>query len=358
MPQGGSTSEGGSAPGGTAGEGGSSGGLGGSPSGGAGASGGVAGDGTTGGVGGTATGGTGGGEPVELKMPIERNGKYVLEFGDTLFEVDPAVGARVTTFAYKGTNILTGAAADQTGQGNWGSTFWPSPQTAESWGGMDWPPIPEVDSEPYTASLDGTTIVMTSRVSERGKMSVTKRFTAVLDQQAVDLTFILKNENTESKQWAPWQISRVPLSGLVFFPSSATSLAPPNNPLDATKIMRMGEVSWYKNQPSDFGKYNADGTEGWIGYVSGNLLFVKAFPDVPTAQLAPGEGDTEIYAGMGYVELEPQGPYQTVAAGSSLTWTVRWYLRQLPDAGMATVGNTELVDLVRDTIGRSSASAD
>jgi hypothetical protein len=293
---------------------------------------------------------------VELKLPIQRGAKYVLEFGKVLFEVDPAVGGRVVTFSLNGQNLLTDATADKSNGGNYGSTFWPSPQM---WGGMSWPPIPEVDNQAYTPSVDGTSIVMTQpAASVRGKVSVAKRFTAVLNAQAVDVKYTLTNNDTVAASWAPWEISRVALSGLTFFPTGTAVVAIPaaNGPLPTSRVTTSEGVTWYKNQPfvsassGDKGKYSADGAEGWLGHVSGNLLFVKRYADVPAAQAAPGEADTEFYAGEGYVEIEPQGAYQNLQPGASLMWTVRWYVRQLADPSIADVGNAALVSMARDVI--------
>ncbi|MGC4091488.1 MAG: DUF4380 domain-containing protein [Polyangiaceae bacterium] len=350
----GGAASGGAANGGAA-NGGASGGAasGGSASGGA-ASGGTASGGSASGgaaSGGAASGGSAGSGSVELKMPIQRNGKYVLEFGDILFEVDPAVGARVVTFSLGGKNVLTSAADDKSGGGNYGATFWPSPQSA--WGTSDWPPIPEIDTQAYTATLDGNTIVMTQgATSARSKLSVVKRFSAVLNAQAIDVQYTLTNKDTVAASWAPWEISRVALLGLTFFPTGTNVVAIPSSkgPLPTSKVTQQNSISWYKNASGDTGKYSADGLEGWFAHVSTDLLFVKKFPDVPVANQAPGEGDSEFYAGNGYEELEVQGPYQSLAAGASLTWTVRWYLRKLTDTSIATVGNAALATMVRDVV--------
>jgi hypothetical protein len=293
---------------------------------------------------------------VELKLPLERSGKYVLEFGNVLFEVDPALGGRIVTFSLSGQNLLTNAAADKSNGGNYGSTFWPSPQM---WGGTTWPPIPEVDTQPYAPTLDGTSIVMTQQAaSVRGKVSVTKRFTAVLNAQAIDIQYTLTNQDTGVANWAPWEISRVAPSGLTFFPSgsSVVSIPASNGPLPASRVTLSDGVTWYKNQPfvsataGDKGKYSADGAEGWLAHVSGNLLFIKRYADVPAGQAAPGEGDAELYAGEGYEEIEAQGVYQNMQPGASLTWTVRWYVRELSDPTMGRVGNAALTAMVREVI--------
>jgi hypothetical protein len=84
--------------------------------------------------------------------------------------------------------------------------------------------------------------------------------------------------------------------------------------------------------------------------VTGDVLFVNRFMDVPAAQQAPGEGDCEFYAGEGYEELEIQGAYGSIAPNASVNWTVRWYLRPLADPSIASVGNAAIVTLVRDLV--------
>jgi hypothetical protein len=301
------------------------------------------------------------GGAVALELPIARGSKYVLEFGDVLFEVDPSVGGRVVTFALLGRNLLTTAADDLTNGGNYGSTFWPSPQS--SWSGSTWPPIPEIDNQPYTASVDGSSIVLSQTApSARGKLSVTKRFSAVLDAQAVDLTYTLTNDDTAEASWAPWEVTRVALSGITFFPTGGAAINVTGG-LPSSRVVVSDGIAWYQNSPcagysassgkcssGDLGKYSADGAEGWLAQVEGALLFVKSYADVPAGGAAPGEADAELYAGAGYEELEPQGAYRRLQPGASLTWTVRWYVRGLPDPSMASVGNGALVALARSIV--------
>jgi hypothetical protein len=97
-------------------------------------------------------------------------------------------------------------------------------------------------------------------------------------------------------------------------------------------------------------KLFADGQEGWIAHVDGDLLLVKSFADTQPAQAAPGEAEIEIYANAGhsYVEVENQGAYVNLAPGTSTTWTVRWNLRKLDLA--ATPGSAALLALVRSMV--------
>ena len=138
------------------------------------------------------------------------------------------------TFALRGHNLLTSSADDLSNGGNYGSTFWPSPQA--NWGGSTWPPIPEVDNQPYTASVDGSTIVVSQGASSaRGKVSVTKRFSAILDARAVELKYTLTNADTVAASWAPWEVTRVALSGITFFPTGGAAVNVANG-LPASRI--------------------------------------------------------------------------------------------------------------------------
>jgi hypothetical protein len=77
--------------------------------------------------------------PQPVKPAIE-GGRHVFAWDDVRLEIDAAIGGRVTALRVGGRNLLSEPAADA---GNYGSTFWPSPQTA--WG---WPPLPEFDHGP------------------------------------------------------------------------------------------------------------------------------------------------------------------------------------------------------------------
>jgi len=345
--QGGLTTTGGSAAGGASG--GTTSATGGASTGGA--TGGAAGA-ATGGGGGAAPQGGSGGATVELKQPIRRDEKYVLEFGDTILEMDPAKGGRVTKFSYKGTNIVAGT--DQTKEDiNWGSVFWPSPQSA--WlNGETWPPPAHIDSMPYTAALDGNTIVLTSGMpptSSLVQLTVEKRISVDLVKQAIVMDFKMTNVGGTEKTWAAWQVTRVAAGGITFFPTGGDNVS---NSLTVTK---QGDVTWFNQatgvprstppKENDSGKLITDAKEPWLAHAAGSLVFIKTFPAVEPSAFAPGEGEIEIYSTPVYEEIEPQGPRATLRGTASLSWSVRWYLRELPAAAKVAVGDAELVKFVR-----------
>jgi Domain of unknown function (DUF4380) len=268
--------------------------------------------------------------------PVERDGRYVLEFEDVSFEVDPKLGARVTRYAIAGQNLLTGPEVDAT---NWGSTFWPSPQAR-----WNWPPVPELDTEAYEGGIRGDAIELTSRTAERVKVQVTKRFRASAAERAIVLEYTLSNRDTTEVSWAGWEISRVAPNGITFFPTGDKAV---NTQLAVTN---MDAISWYRHDPSAVPmgglKFSGDGRGGWLAHVAGDALWVKTFDDVPVEQQAPApEAEIEIYAAAGYVEIEPQGPYTALAPGESLTWSVRWRAQRVPPDVMLEPGNAALVEL-------------
>lgn len=78
------------------------------------------------------------------------------------------------------------------------------------------------------------------------------------------------------------------------------------------------------------------------------LLPVMQFEDVAPQQQAPGEGDVEIYIGkstLNFTEPEPQGAYRALQPDGELTWTVKWYVRELKDPQLMQAGNRALVKL-------------
>lgn len=276
-------------------------------------------------------------------VPIAQGGLFVFPFEDTVFAVDARLGGRIVTFSLGGRNILTGPAVDPA---NYGSTFWSSPQS--DWG---WPPSPEIDSAPYAAEIDGPILCLRGTPAPGLGFGVEKTFSADRQTGTVTVKYALKNHGGQARQVAPWEITRVAAGGLTFFPMGEGDLRKGMQDL-LVPVVRDG-VAWFAYDASVITadqKLFADGREGWIAHVDGDLLLVKAFADTTPAQAAPGEGEIEIYANAAhtYVEVENQGAFVTLKPGETSTWTVRWMLRKLDlKATPGKPGNAGLLDLVR-----------
>lgn len=164
---------------------------------------------------------------VTLKQPIDRGqGKLVLELGSTYFEVDPGHGGRITSLRHAGQELLT-----LTGAANYddafGSTFWPSPQT------WPWPPPGEIDNEPYQATVELSGVIsLVGKPNEATSLKVSKRFVANLAREGIDIEYSMTNVGTEPVSWAPWEITRMPATGLAFWPTGGAPFG--EQPLQVT----------------------------------------------------------------------------------------------------------------------------
>jgi Domain of unknown function (DUF4380) len=279
-------------------------------------------------------------------MPTVSGTVYTFTAGNIVFAVDAAKAGRIVTFSLAGKNILT--AAKNSEDNNWGSTFWPSPQSA-----WNWPPPAELDPNPYSASLSGAVLTLASQTFAALGLSVTKQFSVDGSTGVVTIQYGLVNHGTQALSVAPWEISRVAAGGLTFFPMGEG--LPSKGMQDLLKLQMSGGVAWFAYDAAAIAndqKVFADGHEGWIAHAGGNLLLVKAFSDIGAAQSAPGEAEIEIYtdAGHSYIEVENQGAYVSVAPGATSTWTVRWFLRQLDASVSVQPGSAELLSLVRGLI--------
>jgi hypothetical protein len=270
-----------------------------------------------------------------------RGDLHNFKLGRRSFIVDAAHGARITRFGLDDTNLLTGPEVDML---NYGSTFWPSPQ--DRWG---WPPVPELDSEPY--DFAEALFQFKSRPGMRAKVSVTKVVDSLIGEDTVEITYGLTNEDSAAASWAAWEITRVAAGGLSFFPTGERKV---NTQLS---VVDQGGISWFQHDPMKISgegqKFTGDGAEGWLAHVAGRSLLIKKFVDVPADAQAPApEAAIALYAARGYVEIEPQGPYTELMPGESLTWKVRWIVAELPAQLSAELGSQELVEFVRALVAR------
>jgi hypothetical protein len=278
-----------------------------------------------------------------LKQPIDRgDGKLVLEFGATYFEVQPSRGGRITSLRQGGQELLwlKGAANYEDAAG---STFWPSPQT---WA---WPPPVEIDSAPYAAVVDTKgSIALTGASNRETSLKVSKRFTADLLEEAIRLEYTMTNDGPGEVEWAPWEITRMPATGLAFWPTGS----PPTGDAPLLCQSALGHTWCDPRETQGEAKLFADGAGGYLAYALGDRLLVKQFQDQPASAMAPGEAEIELYVNPdhSYIEVENQGAYARIAPGHSVSWKVTWYVRQLPAGLSASPGSPDLVAFVAKTL--------
>jgi hypothetical protein len=296
-------------------------------------------------------------DAVSLTLPVARGALDVLELGGLVFSVDPAIGARITSFKLDGDELLTDATANPR---FWGSTLWTSPASDWVVGAFDPPAI--VDRDPYatTVSPDGVITATSAPSTANGKRFViTKVFHADLARRAIVIDYGITNMGTAAFKLSHWEVTRVFPNGLTFFPTGTTiklDFLP-----QLVQVKQAQGYTWYDNTTHVMGKGESkagtDSSGGFIAQVTpnpnGDLLFIKAFEGITAAAAPPGHYPVEFYCNdpHTYVELEDHSAYDSIAPGATYTRTVTWYLRRLPKGTDRSVGSAALIAAALATLG-------
>ena len=206
-----------------------------------------------------------------------------LAIGDITMTINPEKGARITSFQYKGQEVISQLKAPE----SFGSTFWTSPQ--REW---NWPPVKEFDKMPYQVEERDGHLILTSDVSQRLKYRVRKTFSTDKKDNAIVVTYSIINESEETRQVAPWEITRVENNGgAIFFDAPLDDITP----ADVMQFTASHGVVWYQpDEAAGNRKINADG-KGWYAYCNNGLLLLKVFDDLKATQPAPGEAEIQVY---------------------------------------------------------------
>jgi hypothetical protein len=276
---------------------------------------------------------------------VASSGRDRFAFGDVVFEVDPKVGARVATLSLGGTNMIATMSTTDTNNTTWGGVFWTSPQKA--WASF-WPPPAALDSDPYAGGISGNHLVLDSGTYAALGVSVSKDFSADSATGWITISYTIKAST--AVQAAPWEDCRVPRGGLAFFPAGSSLSKGPLTMTESAGIDWFDDAAKTATSPTG-AKAIADGSGGWSAYALGGNLFLRKFTNTPASAQAPGEGQDEIYPGSGFLELEVQGPYTSIPAGGSLSWTIAWRIAKIPTSVTVSAGSTTLADFAKQQAG-------
>jgi hypothetical protein len=274
--------------------------------------------------------------------------KFSLTCANVYFEIDSAVGARISSLKLNNNELLyTYNASDMDG-----STFWPSPQSV-----WNWPPPVNLDNKPYRTKINQNKILFTGNTDTKTMLRFYKTMYANSADTSIVIDYCIKNEKATAQKWAPWEITRVKNNGLTVFAKGEGNVSG-----DMTgRTDELFDYIWY-DQDNIGGKggskFFCDG-QGWLAHViDGDNLFIKKFEDIPDKDSAPGEAEIEIYTSTGsYTELEDQGRYASIASKDSITWRVKWYTRILPASVDVSVGSTSLTNYIESVLKREAPNS-
>lgn len=261
--------------------------------------------------------------------------------GELEAEFRPEEGGRLTRLQYAGVDLVLPPGRVP---GFHGDTFWPSPQAR-----FDWPPPRTLDTGPYEVLAEsGRSLALRSAPDQEVGLLLEKRFE--LGEHCVGMEFTLTNIWPEPQDVAPWQVTRAPRSGMLVWATGQ-----PFQDADRLQKQREDPGCWFLHRDGDApfeglevgpthccirvphvsrrSKLFADAS-GWLAHVHDATLFLRTFPDLTLEQMAPRQGEVELFFDpeRDYIELENQGRYVTLQAGQSLTYAVEWRMRGLGPA--------------------------
>lgn len=270
---------------------------------------------------------------------------FKLIFAGLEATIDYKNGGRLEGFSLNGVNCLSGKSVNA---GNWGTSLWPSPQSA--WG---WPPSQQLDNMPYKVLQDSSEIILKSLRDPKQGFVFTKAYKINTADTSLVITYTILNDTSVAQKVAAWEISRVAQGGLTFYPSGDEAK---REVLAALTKDSIG-VTWFKCDTATIPKIGvpkllADGKEGWLAQVNNGLLLVKSFEDVATGKYAPKEGEIELYTNpdKSYMEIEQQGTYVELKAGEQLTYQVRYKLVNLAASIDIKIGDYDLLNAARSAL--------
>jgi hypothetical protein len=273
---------------------------------------------------------------------LKGNGIYEIKVADIVMEIDAGKGARILSFRLKDKEMLSTNAVHAE---NYGSTLWLSPQT------WKWPPYPVLDREQYHARIKKNVLHLISGADKVSGFRMSKTIVANSSDSSFSINYTITNISDKDRSAAPWEVTRVIAGGITFFPIGPSGGYSKSN----LATEDLNGICWFQYIPeliTGHQKLFRNGSEGWLAHSKNGLMFIKQFPDISIDQEAPKETEIELYANKDktYIELENQGMYKTLRPGESITWNVRWYLRQLPSNIRIKPGNADLSKFVRKTL--------
>ncbi len=291
-------------------------------------------------------------------MPTLIGTKYMLTMGPMTFQATAKNSGRVQSLQYAGLEVLH---QDTTVTTQYGSTFWPSPQAV-----WNWPPPTSLDGVNDTVGIgkDSTITMLGSTDNVYTHVRIHKTFWADLGDSSFNLHYTLINAGT-SRPWAPWEDTRIDTGGLYLFPKGTDTITGAL----AGKTTTSGGIVWFVDnnanvQSTGTNKFYSDGSQGWYAHINAarRLLFLKKFTDTPASKKAPSpEDEIEFWTtpspltNSSFIEMEVQGPYDTIPANDSVSWDMKWFVRKIPDTLTIAAGNQAIVDYIHQVLATPTA---
>lgn len=244
-----------------------------------------------------------------------------LNYDKMSFFVEGKTG-RVRSFKWNGNEFLLAQTVEPE---YYGATFWLAPE--KQW----WPFNLALDSISYDIVSQSGNQVRLKSLSKTPRLEIVKMFTLAQLDTAVLITYSVRNLSDSVLRLGPWELIRT-FRGTTFYRPGD----PPRQESSTLEQVNMSEnlisYDFDSNTQTRHQKFFGGITGGWVAHRSDQILFIKSFPDLAPEEIAPGQGEVEIYvnAGHTYIELETHGRFRELKPGESFTYSVVWFLRTFP----------------------------
>jgi hypothetical protein len=287
------------------------------------------------------------------------SGVHWLDNGVLRLGVVPALGGRLLSLHYKGTELLWRnpalldadlrlldgrAPRPNSGRmGDWvnygGDKTWPAPQGWDHDGQWPGPPDPMLDSGPYTVSSIEGGLALTSGAEPRTGLRFTRALTLGTGS-SYTLQLTAENVSARPVRWALWNVTQLPGGGTV-----TAGLAGRREPAVVELVAGTGTPEYTVDDdrlvvpPQDVvGKLGVPDTAGWVSCGVGEASLTLSFDVDPEAEYPDDDSPLEVWlehplpsplASLGdldpparIVELEVLGQLTTLAPGASTALTI------------------------------------
>ncbi|MDZ7608473.1 MAG: DUF4380 domain-containing protein [Cyclobacteriaceae bacterium] len=270
------------------------------------------------------------------------NGLFSISHENVSFLINPAIGARVISAKVGQKELLLQERNELL---NWGATFWPAPQ--RDW---NWPPPQAFQYGEYVPEIKGNRLILTGATDPKLGLRVVKTFSFDEVKNCLEIEYQIINESDSVANVGPWEIVCVPAAGSKVFLSLG---AEPENVNSSLAFENHAGIGWFDHDSADLlpnQKLFNNTPEGWLAHINRDgILFIKTFEVIPAGELAPGQGNAEVYVSkkFEYIELENHGKFAHLKPQESLHYKVRWFMSELPAGISSSILSDELIDHVR-----------
>jgi hypothetical protein len=264
---------------------------------------------------------------------------YKLTNGEVELVVVPKIGGRIMGYNFVGgTNVVDINPANKGKEIAFnppkqvvyygGAKMWSAPQSEWSW-----PPIAYWENAPHHIAQFGPHRLQMAGPDDAASMvKFTRDICLAPTGSTATLHHYMDNVTSTQRQCAIWAINPAPLPALLLAPVGSSNWG------DTAQYQTTNGVMYYQANPGSGGKIFVVTNRPWVAALQGTNLWVNWGEPPASMTFARNEAPVEIWhgsvSGHAFVELELQGPLETLAPGAKASYTMYWALARTDGTGI------------------------